>query len=189
MQNISRRFTAFSSRLSDRYCRQVFSGTDRTSRVGCGGGHNTACGSSGRGGQRNHIEGKPEYWSQCNRGRALEDDTMADTESIPRNITNAVHFNGTGELNPAMESATSFIIAAGFILFTSFIGILGNTLVFCVNPFIYFLVGRQKMQGVWNFLEKGLKKVFREEEDEEGRGKEEATKGIDEGDTTESNSS
>ncbi|XP_069083957.1 proto-oncogene Mas-like [Pleurodeles waltl] len=339
---------------------------------------------------------------------------MADTESIPRNITNAVHFNGTGELNPAMESATSFIIAAGFILFTSFIGILGNTLVFwylcfkikrtkytvyiinlsvadlsylifisllmcftilhflkqeltddqetvmfaleilhglvnyadmflltaisvercmaiycpmwyrynrptfqsllvcviswglsilvtlvdnlgcpvelfetvgarctavhtflsvlvflliiptmviaslsmlimvkkssrqhhppklvivivatvfvflisvapvrvlwlllylqilpagfssaafffavhmcisincSVNPFIYFLVGRQKMQGVWNFLEKGLKKVFREEEDEEGRGKEEATKGIDEGDTTESNSS
>ncbi|XP_069086121.1 proto-oncogene Mas-like [Pleurodeles waltl] len=51
-----------------------------------------------------------------------------------------------------------------------------------VNPFIYFLVGTQKMHGAWNFLEKALKKVFGEEEGEKG-----VTKHHEEGSTKESN--
>ncbi|XP_078521815.1 proto-oncogene Mas-like [Lissotriton helveticus] len=55
-----------------------------------------------------------------------------------------------------------------------------------VNPFIYFVVGRQKMQGVQNFLEKALKKVFGEEEDKE-EGEKGVTKHHEEGETTEPN--
>ncbi|XP_078521638.1 mas-related G-protein coupled receptor member H-like isoform X2 [Lissotriton helveticus] len=52
---------------------------------------------------------------------------MADAGSISSNITNALGLNKT---HPVMESATSFIIAAGFMLFICFFGIIGNSLVF-----------------------------------------------------------
>ncbi|XP_069484939.1 proto-oncogene Mas-like [Ambystoma mexicanum] len=39
-----------------------------------------------------------------------------------------------------------------------------------VNPFIYFLVGRHNMKGVCAYLERALKKVFREDDDEEESG-------------------
>ncbi|KAJ1166750.1 hypothetical protein NDU88_007147 [Pleurodeles waltl] len=248
--------------------------------------------------------------------RQKEDTTMAALENISYVTIGALYLNQTEKNNTVNESHTSFIIAAGFILFTSFIGILGNSLVFwylsfkikrtkyttyiinlavadliylifmsvvmsiailrylkqniaadpkkvifgleilldfgqyadmflltavsvercmaiyypmwyryrrpkfqsllvcvicwglsmlatlvdnigcpvelfvyicisinsTVNPFIYFLVGTQKMHGAWNFLEKALKKVFGEEEGEKG-----VTKHHEEGSTKESN--
>ncbi|XP_078521716.1 proto-oncogene Mas-like [Lissotriton helveticus] len=98
--------------------------------VRCSGGHNPAWRSSGARRQRNYIERKPEYWSEYKRERALEDSAMADAGSISSNITNTPGFNETMEDNSVMDSSSSFIIAAGFILFISFCGIIGNSLVF-----------------------------------------------------------
>ncbi|XP_069483812.1 proto-oncogene Mas-like [Ambystoma mexicanum] len=52
-----------------------------------------------------------------------------------------------------------------------------------VNPFIYFLVGRLNMKGVQVYLEGALKKVFREDEEEEG---DREKKDHEEGDTIDS---
>ncbi|XP_078509232.1 proto-oncogene Mas-like [Lissotriton helveticus] len=55
---------------------------------------------------------------------------MPNTGSINQTISSALGFNETHEDNLVMESATSFIIAAGFILLISFFGIIGNSLIF-----------------------------------------------------------
>ncbi|XP_078509211.1 proto-oncogene Mas-like [Lissotriton helveticus] len=92
-------------------------------RCRCSAGHNPAWRNSGARRQRNYVDGKPEFKGK----RAPEDATMADAGSNSSNITNAL---GLNETHPVMESATSFIIAAGFMLFICFFGIIGNSLVF-----------------------------------------------------------
>ncbi|XP_069484940.1 proto-oncogene Mas-like [Ambystoma mexicanum] len=72
---------------------------------------------------------------------------------------------------------------AGAFFFVSYLCISVNS---SANPFIYFLVGRHNMHGVREYLERALKKVFREDDggEEEGDG---MTKSNVEGDTTDSN--
>ncbi|XP_078509188.1 proto-oncogene Mas-like [Lissotriton helveticus] len=77
-----------------------------------------------------------------------------------------------------------FIFSAGAFFFASYACVSINS---SANPFVYFMVGSHNMKGVCEYLERALKKVFREEE-EEGRGEGCAmTKANEDSDTMDSN--
>ncbi|XP_069083956.1 proto-oncogene Mas-like [Pleurodeles waltl] len=74
--------------------------------------------------------------------------------------------------------------ATGAFFFVSYTCVSINS---SANPFVYFTVGRHNIKGVCEYLERALKKVFREEEEEDSGMVCGMTKVSEEGDTTDSN--
>ncbi|XP_078521567.1 proto-oncogene Mas-like [Lissotriton helveticus] len=77
-----------------------------------------------------------------------------------------------------------FSFSAGAFFFASYACVSINS---SANPFVYFMVGSHNMKGVREYLERALKKVFREEEEEERGVGCAMTKANEDGDTMDSN--